>query len=193
MSAMDEDNNLLHPIQKWPERSPLDLIARISSYVKDKTVCDMGAGCGDLLYEIRRLGLSDDIIGIEKDAWFHNQIRKLEVSDREYMVHDNFESMEIPKADVYLLWMCMDQYGIINNLPKSIIIDLIGEPTENHLSRMTNKLNVVEKIEYDYDEEKYFTKGVYKDNPLMEKLLQLEMASWSMKGKRKLIVYEKND
>jgi len=175
----------MHPISKWPERSPLDLIPTISSYVKDKTICDMGAGCGDLLYEIRRLGLSNDIIGVEREGWYHKVIRDMEVHDRDYIINDNFHGMEIPKADVYLLWFGMNQYGIINNLPKSIIIDLTSEPTENHLSRMTNKLNIVEKIEYDYDEEKYFTKGVHKDNH--------HMASWPMKGKRKLIVYEKND
>ena len=46
-----------HPIQKWPERTPLDVIKSISHHLKDKSVCDIGCGAGDLLYEIRRTGL----------------------------------------------------------------------------------------------------------------------------------------
>jgi 2-polyprenyl-3-methyl-5-hydroxy-6-metoxy-1,4-benzoquinol methylase len=66
-----------HPIQKWPERTPLDVIKSISHHLKDKSVCDIGCGAGDLLYEIRRTGLSNNIVGVELQYKFIQMIEKV--------------------------------------------------------------------------------------------------------------------
>ena len=176
------DSNNIHPIQKWPERNPLDLVPVISSYVKDKIVCDIGCGAGDLLYEMKRLGLTDDIIGIEKDKWVHESIKEFKINDREFLINADFTSMDIPEADVYLIWVGFVQYaGIINRLPKSCLVIDFSQGGDRHSSVMTNKLNQLEKIEYDYDESKYENKGILKNG---------HSSDWKQIGKRIITIYE---
>ena len=175
-------DSLIHPIQKWPERSPLDLIPVISSYISGKTVCDIGCGAGDLLYEMRRLGLTDDIIGIEKDGWVYDRIDTLKVNDREFLTNADFTSIDIPKADVYLIWVGLTQYeGIINRLSKSCLVIDFSQGGDGHNGKMTHTFNKLEKIEYDYDESKYENKGKFKNGNYNE---------WKTIGKRIITIYE---
>ena len=182
-----------HPIQKWPERTPLDVIKYISHYLKDKRVFDIGCGAGDLLYEIRRLGLSDKITGIEFKYKFIQMIEKMGSTDRDYIIRNDFTRIPIPKADVYLIWIdesdfdnnhkCDDCHGtILDCLPNSIIVDLTNAPSESHLKKMEEKLYFVEKIDYDYDEEKYG--GLAKP---------YDIHQYPIKGTRKATIYEKRN
>ena len=177
-------DNIKHPIQRWPERSPLDMIPIISSYVKGKTVCDIGCGAGDLLYEMRRLGLTDDIIGIENDDWVHWAIKEFETHDREFLINADFTSIDIPEADVYLIWVGFVCYeGIIKRLPPSVIIDTVNHFGDGHKETMS-KLTLVEKITYDYNEEPYCKKGKLKNRYNRDTI-------WSLQGQRTITVYEK--
>ena len=184
-----------HPIQKWPERTPLDVIKPISHHLKDKSVCDIGCGAGDLLYEIRRTGLSNNIVGIELQYKFIQMIEKMGSTDRDYIIRNDFTRIPIPKADVYLIWIdesdfnnnhkCDDCHDtILDSLPNSIIVDLTNTPSESHLKKMEEKLYFVEKIEYDYDEEKYGLEGPPWSKPY-------DIQQYPIKGTRKATIYEK--
>jgi|TARA_R110000796_G_scaffold139850_1_gene256005 hypothetical protein len=175
-------DELLHPIQKWPERGPIDLVTTITSYIEGKTVCDIGCGAGDLLYEMRRLGLTDNIIGIENDNFFYDHMEAKEVVDREFLIRANFTEISIPKADVYLLWVPFDYYPhIIQMISPSIVIDCIqgGEGHKEIMSRLT----FIEEITYQYDERPYSEKGKLKNNYRGE--------NWPLQGERTITVYEK--
>ncbi len=177
-------DSLIHPIQRWPERGPLDLIPVISSYISGKTVCDIGCGAGDLLYEIRRLGLSDDIIGIENDEWMFRTIGESGSKDRDFILMEDLYDLEIPKADVYLLWVPIRLYGdIIDRIPSSIVIDCI-ENSKDHKELMS-KLTFIEEITYEYDEEPYSKKGKLKNTYRNRGDL------WLLKGERTITVYKK--
>jgi 16S rRNA A1518/A1519 N6-dimethyltransferase RsmA/KsgA/DIM1 with predicted DNA glycosylase/AP lyase activity len=161
-----------HPLEKFPERTPLDIIDTISKYIKDKTICDIGCGAGDLLYQIKKLGLSDKIIGIERNE-------KRGLNGRDFIIIGDFTKLNIPKCDAYLIWLGFDQYDVINNLPNSIIIDLTSEPTKNHLNKMNNRLHLIEKKSYHYNESKYGKDKKYDDN------------KWPLIGERNVFIYEK--
>tara|TARA_R110000782_G_scaffold23146_4_gene60825 strand:- start:44 stop:622 length:579 start_codon:yes stop_codon:yes gene_type:complete len=186
-----------HPIQKWPERTPLDVIKSISHHLKDKSVCDIGCGAGDLLYEIRRTGLSNNIVGVELQYKFIQMIEKVGSTDRDYIIRNDFTKIDIPKADVYLIWIdesdfnnnhkCDDCHDIIlGGLPNSIIVDLSNDPSESHLKKMEEKLYLIEKIDYDYNEEKYGLEGPPWSKPY-------DVKQYPLIGTRKTRIYEKRN
>ena len=186
-----------HPIQKWPERIPLDVIKCISHHLKDKSICDIGCGAGDLLYEIRKLGLSDKITGIEFKYKFIQMIEEMGGTDRDYIIRNDFTKIPIPKAEVYLIWIDESDFSnthncnnchdvILDKLPNSIIVDLSNDPSESHLKKMEEKLYLIEKIDYDYNEEKYGLEGPPWSKPY-------DVKQYPLIGTRKTRIYEKRN
>ena len=97
---------------------------------------------------------------------------------------EDLYDLEIPKADVYLLWVPIRLYGdIIDRIPSSIVIDCI-ENSKDHKELMS-KLTFIEEITYEYDEEPYSKKGKLKNTYRNRGDL------WLLKGERTITVYEK--
>ena len=61
-------NNLeFIPIERYPNRCALDIVDNIMEYIKDKVVCDIGCGAGDLLEYMKLRNLCKEVKGIEID------------------------------------------------------------------------------------------------------------------------------
>lgn len=134
------------PTTRWPLRTPLAVIPAIGSYLKDKSVCDIGCGSGDLLAEIVRLGYSSNVSGIEL-------LQSKIPSDRKYIICGDIFKVKIPICDVYLMWVNDIHYSIVPTLPsKSIIIDLTSQPSSEQVALFENHSILLEKIMYHYDE-----------------------------------------
>jgi SAM-dependent methyltransferase len=171
---MDNYNILdANPIERFPSRSPLEVIPSISFYLKGKSVCDIGCSSGDLLAEILRLGYSTKVIGIE--------LHKHKIpTERTFIVCGDYTVMPIPVCDVYLMWTNDHHYNLIEKLPSgSLIVDLTSSPTENQLNVFQTHAELIKKISYNYDETKIGLDSAYRNS------------HWSPKGTRNVFVYNK--
>ena len=90
-------NFIQHPILQYPDRSPLNIAFVLKDIIKDKTVCDIGCACGDLLIEFSKF--CKNVLGVErnKDHLYVARARGLVVNEN-----------EIPDADVYYVWANAD-------------------------------------------------------------------------------------
>jgi hypothetical protein len=148
-----EFTNLKHPIQKFPFRTPLDIVKTIAPIVEGKVVCDIGCGCGDILYEMRNI--CKQIIGIEHNIVFKKKIDNLGV-DRSFIKWGDLFEVRIPEADVYFLWLTSDRNKnkkVIGELKMGSI--LIDATSGIDLFGNYDDLELLEKLEYEYDETKY--------------------------------------
>lgn len=134
------------PTTRWPLRTPLAVIPAIGSYLKDKSICDIGCGSGDLLAEIIRLGYSSNVVGIEL-------VQSKIPSERKYIICNDALKMTIPVCDVYMMWMNSNLYSLIATLPSnSIVIDMTSLPSNEQVALFQDNATLVERITYDYDE-----------------------------------------
>ena len=139
-------------IEKYPHRMCLDIIDHFKDIIKDKVVCDIGCGAGDLLEYIKFHKLAKEVHGIERSKRYRKE--------RKYVIHGDATKVEIPQADVYLLWVESGfPYGsVVERLSKgSTIIYMDGDP-RNHLffKEDCKSLVKLEKmVEYNFDETKY--------------------------------------
>ena len=91
------NNHQFISIERYPHRTPLDISNVISKYTRDKIVCDIGCGAGDILEFLKLNNLCKDVIGIETNSIRHEETRK-------YITHADIFDIPLPDADVYLLW-----------------------------------------------------------------------------------------
>ena len=56
------------------------------------------------------MGLSNDIVGVENDEWIFRIIDEYGSKDRDFILRENYTDLEIPEADVYLLWVPFEFY-----------------------------------------------------------------------------------
>lgn len=83
---------------EYPQRSPLIVAEAIKDIIKDKTVCDVGCGEGDLMKEFAKY--AKNVIGIEKNP----DRLKVAVSNG-FNVRGGDARIRLPEADVYYVWM----------------------------------------------------------------------------------------
>ena len=140
-------------IEKYPHRSCLDIVDHFKDIIKDKSVCDVGCGAGDLLEYIRFNKLAKEVHGIERCS-------KRYTDERKYVIHGDIHTVELPKADVYLMWLSKSfSYGrLIERISKgSTIIYMEGAPRLQKLfeEKYKSLLKLEKIVEYNYDETKY--------------------------------------
>jgi hypothetical protein len=148
---------LKHPIQNYPYRQPMDIVKPMIPYVTDKVVCDIGCGCGDVLFDIGNYAKS--IHGIELSLKFKSELNRLNV-DRKFIRWDDIFNNGLPKSDVYYLWISSDKNlnrSIINLIPKGSL--LIDATTRLNMFSDFNDLELIEKIDYKFDESDLLGEG----------------------------------
>jgi len=130
----------------YPYRSPLDIVYSLYPFIKNKVVCDLGSGMGDILEFIRINNFCNEVKGIE-----FNPSRICE--ERKYIQFGNIFN-GIPDADVYLIWVGLgfDYNRIINMMDKNkIIIDLTGDIQFKNLDNLP-RITLLDTIKYEFDE-----------------------------------------
>ena len=145
-----EFSGLKHPVQNYPFRQPMDIIKPMIPYVTDKVVCDIGCGCGDILTEIGKY--AKDIHGIELSPKFKNKLSELGV-DRPFITWGDFFSVNIPKSDVYYIWVSSDKSlnrRIVDLLPSGC--QIIDATTKIELFNDFTDLKLIERVSYKFDE-----------------------------------------
>lgn len=184
------------PIERYPHRCALDIVDNIMKYIKDKVVCDIGCGAGDLLEYMKLRNLCKEVKGIEIDP---NRY----VKDREYIKFGD-ALQGFPDADVYLMWLTDDfpYEDIFKQIKEEkIIIYMDGfEPHHEKLQKRINILSLIESINYKYDEEKFVPTNEFADwkQNLME-MIRWRKANypthpnnWDPIGERMFKIYKYN-
>ena len=138
------DNKLFIPIERYPHRCGLDIVDNIMEYIKDKVVCNIGCGAGDLLEYIKLRNLCKEVKGIEINP---NRY----VKDREYIKYGD-ALHGFPDADVYLLWLTDDfpYEDIFKQIKEEKIIIYMDGFEQHHekLQKRINRLSLIESINY---------------------------------------------
>jgi hypothetical protein len=169
-------------VEDFPHRICLDVAHVIHKYTKNKSVCDIGCGAGDLLEYLKINNLCDKVIGIEKT----NRINK----NKEYLIYKDALTMDkLPHADVYIMWLGANfpYEKILKKIigPK-IIIYLEGLESNQTTFANYKGVKLIETIHYDYDETKFTNK------PIDDALIKINNR-WALKGKRLCGVYDYSD
>jgi hypothetical protein len=86
-------------VQDSPYRSPMVIIEIMKDVIKDKVVCDLGCGAGDLMIGMEKY--AKEVIGMEKDGLTIHEVGKRGLNITEGDVLKD----PIPKADVYYFWI----------------------------------------------------------------------------------------
>ena len=95
--------------------SPPETAEAIKDLIKDKVVCDLGCGFGDLLSYLAKY--AKKVIGVER---YNHRAEIARTRGFEVILGDIFE-IDIPKADIYYLWTTNNQQ-IADRIEKGIII-----------------------------------------------------------------------
>ena len=182
------DNSLYRnkfiPLEKFPYRSPLDLVFSLKKFTLNKSVCDLGCSFGDLIFFLKYNNFCKSIIGLEIDE------KKITNERKKYILNRDLFKDEIPEADIYLYWIGDHNYeNVISKIKKnSLVIFLDGiEETHQKFSKIKG-IELVEKIEYQYDETQYYDDILKYEEEL--KSLQKINPNWKIKGKRFYKVYK---
>ena len=170
---------LKHPIQNYPYRLTIDIIKPLIPFIENKSVCDIGCGAGDILFEIGKYAKS--IIGIERHKGFKNELDRLGVN-RDFIIWGDLFSIELPIVDVYYLWISSDvklNRQIVDILPKECII--IDATTNLDIFSSFYDLQLIKKIDYEFDES-----NLLGNNPVI-----VGGVSFETKGTKIIRIYKK--
>ena len=175
--------------EEFPHRQPLDICDAIKHVVKDKVVCDLGCGAGDLLAYLKDRNLCKEVIGIEISP---ERYKKANNALRHYIKFGDLLDMELPNADIYFLWVDANfpYEKIFDKIKKQKII-IYGDGSEdNHKKFQQYKgIELLESITYKYDESQFISKNrmeIYLKN--LKKLQEIN-SSWTIIGSRICKIY----
>ena len=148
-------NQLTFPIEIYPRRTPLDICYAMEKYTKDKVVCDIGCGAGDIISYLLRNNMCKDVIGIEND-------KSRLPSTRKFVIFGDALTMPtLPDADVYIFWIGVNfPYArVLQKIKKGsekIVFNLCStEINHEEFLKTSRYLTLLEKITYTYDESIY--------------------------------------
>lgn len=174
-------------IECYPYGSPFDVVNVLKPFIKNKIVCDIGCGAGDILEYIRVNDLCKEVKGIEKS-------KKRYVKKRKYIIYGDVFKNEIPFADVYLMWLGKDfDYDLLfDNLKHNcLIINLDGHLVTKEKLDNNKKLVYQDTINYHFDETK-FIDNIDEYNEKIVSVFKKINVSFDIKGERKITVYDFN-
>jgi hypothetical protein len=94
-----------------PQRSPIEIPDLLSEHIKDKVVCEIGCGEGDLLIGFAKH--AKKVYGLEIQSSYYDKLRRIEESYNNIKifyrgVSPNIELQDIPEADLYYFWIDPD-------------------------------------------------------------------------------------
>ena len=135
-------------LEVFPYRSPLSIVDDFKETIKNKSVCDLGCGAGDLLVRMKQVG-AKDIIGLEINN------RKLNLAHknmRTFVLKKDFLNDEIPDCDVYFIWICSlltNVYELINRIkPNKTIIICSYNGAKNYTELNFKNTNIMNLVNY---------------------------------------------
>lgn len=150
----DSFTKVEHPVLKYPWRSSLDIVEHLKPFIENKVVCDIGCACGDLLYELKNF--CEDVIGVENNEYYLENLKNFNIN-RDFIVWDNIFNIEIPKAEVYFLWLNGNlkiNERVISKIPSDSII--IDSTSKINMFKDYKNLELLGVYNYELDETKYF-------------------------------------
>jgi hypothetical protein len=107
---------------KCPDRSPLCIAEALKGIISYKRVCDIGCREGDIMVVFSKY--ADSVIGVDSNS--HN-IKACREKGLE-VLHQTFKD-EIPKADIYYIWVSKhENIELLNRISEGIVI-LGGDPS----------------------------------------------------------------
>lgn len=135
-------------LQEFPWRNPIQLVEAIEDIVRDKSICDIGCGAGDLMAYMLQLG-AKNVIGFENNQGLVQLALK---HNRNYVTFADLWHYNIPKnADVYYMWTGDNLMNfIIDKIEKGKVI-ICGTSQHNPLENNEN-VKLIEKRSFQYDE-----------------------------------------
>lgn len=175
------------PTEIFPDRICLDIVDQFKDIVKDKVVCDIGCGAGDILEYLRLRKLCKKVIGIEINKNRYNP-------SRSYIQFGDVFQHGVPEADVYILWLGIEfQYkNLFASIKKDAIILLLDSAENNHQSfQKLNNIKLIKMIHFDYDENQFINptnKETYLQ--LLRSKYQAINPNFKITGKRFFGVYQ---
>ena len=175
------------PTEIYPERICLDIVDHFKPYIKNKIVCDIGCGAGDILEYIRLRKLCKEVKGVEIQKTRYNK-------SRTYITFGDVFKKGIPEADVYILWLGIGfPYGkLLQSLKKDVIIFLLDSKDRNHIEFQKNEnIKLIQKISFNYNEINFINpdnKDKYIE--LLKKKYQSINSDFKITGSRFFCVYK---
>jgi hypothetical protein len=140
-------------INKSPDRSPIAVVEAIKDIIKGKTICDIGCRNGDMVVEFSKY--AKEAFGIEQD--FDNVKVCIDRGLNVKHIKVDLDSYNIPKADVYYVWIGKDTNIRIANAIHEGIVIIGGDPSIGEVYELGG-----EKISVPYNEgEGVRQKGVF--------------------------------
>jgi len=174
------------PLENFPYRSPLDICDAIKNIVKDKIVCDIGCGKGDLFEYLRIRKMCKEVKGIEKEP-------RRYVKQRDYIKFGNIFDVGIPDADIYFLWLGADfpYKKLLDKIKKEIIIINPSGINANHEKfQQISGIKLLQSITYEYDETKFIHENKMESYLKELKALHSQNSSWTIIGTRICKIYK---
>jgi SAM-dependent methyltransferase len=173
-----------YPIEIFPNRNPISICDYFKDYIKDKSVCDIGCGAGDILEYLRINKLCKEVSGIEISPERY-------VKERLYITLGNAFN-GIPVADVYYIWQCRNfpYEKIFKQFREDKLVIIANGSEKNHeLIENIKGLTLVKKVIYEYDEEKFTRPENLEEYKKSLTQFQKINAEWLIKGKRFFKIY----
>ena len=175
------------PIEIFPERICLDIVDNFKHIVKDKIVCDIGCGAGDMLEYLKLRKLCKEVKGVEINQHRYNKNRK-------YVNFGDVFNIGLPNADVYIIWLGINfpYEKLFNLFKKDAIILLLDSNDINHKEFQKYKnIKLIEMIDFNYDENNFINPNK-KDEyiNLLKNKYQSTNSNFKITGKRFFGVYQ---
>jgi len=129
----------------------LDIVDNYKDIIKNKIVCDIGCGSGDLLEYIRLKNLCKEVKGIEININRYNQNRK-------YIKFGDVFQVGLPDADVYIIWLgiLFPYEKLLKLIKKNVIILLLDSKDKDHKEfQKLKNIKLINIVDYNYDENNY--------------------------------------
>lgn len=139
------------PTEIYPNRMCLDIVDHFKNIVKDKVVCDIGCGAGDILEYLRLRKLCKQVKGIEINENRYNP-------DRSYIQCRDVFQHDVPEADVYIIWIGINfaYKKLFTLIKKDAIILLLDSAENNHQEfQKLKNIKIIKMVYYDYDENNF--------------------------------------
>jgi len=141
------------PIERFPERTPLDIAYAIRDVVEGRKLCDVGCGAGDVLEYCRREKICREVVGVEMDASRY-------VQQREYVRYGNVFDIGLPDADVYYVYVGLPIDRLLQLIKKkSILVCGDGNQAVHDAITSLPGITLVRRGLYDYDETRFIAEG----------------------------------